>query len=111
MIEPALTPEQWADMQKGRTGPLREPTGSRPGFVTAHASGKPAGKHGTAALLLYRQPFGFTHEDVLMLQEHAEEMHRAISAGSDGEMLSEAGVEMEQLAERIAALLPPREAA
>ena len=55
------------------------------------------GPHVTAALALYGQPFGFTHEHVRALREYAD---------SHGGVTGEAAI-FAAIADRIAALLPP----
>lgn len=58
--------------------------------------------HGTAALLLHGQPFGFTWEDVDTLRYEAESEWLGVSSPNPGDILS-------SIADRIGALLPPRE--
>ena len=58
---------------------------------------EPAARHATAAVALHGQPFGFTWEDVDGLRMVAQS-HEAF------------GSAIEDVADRIAALLPPREA-
>jgi hypothetical protein len=59
-----------------------------------------------AALALYRQPFGFTHQDVLELRAVGE-----FARAEAGNGLTEADARaLLSIADRIAALLPPPEA-
>ena len=95
-ISPALTPEEWASLSFERDDDPspREPSVSR---------------HGVAALALYGQPFGFTRQDVAFLQSLAAWHHTQTYGKATGwrqSVLSEV-VELRNLADRIAALLPP----
>lgn len=56
--------------------------------------------HAVAALALYGQPFGFTHEDVRRLHQLGSDLARTQHAYADGEFYLD-------LAARISALLPP----
>lgn len=84
-IRPALDAEDW-EWVSGR-GPL---PGIDPGRWSDHA---------LAALALHGQPFGFTWEDVDLLHE--------IKFRNEAEA-DELGLLAKSLADRIAALLPPR---
>ncbi len=88
MTEPALTSEDWAEL----LGPsMVSSTLPQIATVRTWASDETGyGAHGTAALCLHGQPFGFTWADVEML--------RGFSATYD----------YEELADRIQALLPPQ---
>lgn len=97
MSEPALSPEQWEKKLAGNREPL--------GAIT---------QHGVAALALYGQPFGFTRKDVAIIRR----LHEMVNSewGREGTIIldynetpdSEAtNEEIEALAERIEALLPP----
>lgn len=93
-ISPALTPEEWA--KGGR--------GWRHGAVINAED-----RHAVAAVCLYGQPFGFTRADVAFLQSLAAWHHKQTygkAAGWRQSVLSEV-VELRNLADRIAALLPP----
>lgn len=57
--------------------------------------GEGGAAHGAAAMLLYNQPFGFTWEDV-------DRLHKVDRVDAEGDLLC-------SIADRIAALLPPRE--
>lgn len=119
-IEPALTPEEWEKLfSAGNDGALErerfsiwrydagdpfpvdirirsveEDTSS--GRKVEYASLYGQELHALAALALYGQRFGFTHEDVRRLRGVAEELVRD---------------DLHDLADRIEALLPPREPA
>lgn len=122
MIPPALTPEQWAaraivgdsdgwgPAQEARTTPsqpenaecMRHWVDGRlrvtcEECVTWHfgASFDAKGRHAVAALALHEQPFGFTWDDVAML--------RILASPPDAPPY----FPMLDLADRIAALLPP----
>jgi hypothetical protein len=89
-IEPALTPEEWAEWQAHPDSALRL-------SCAASEASLDLDTHGLAALCLYQQPFGFTREDVEILTRCAD---------SDGTY--EEDVEpLRDLTARIAALLPP----
>lgn len=107
-IEAALTPEEWEDcaFKDKYADELNEPRCSatwwpRPGVPAAmtpeldvqgygfQSGGK--NLHALAALCLHGQPFGFTWEDVRVLRE---QFHVNL---------------LQDLADRIAALLPPEE--
>lgn len=90
-IKPALTVEDWAEaMASG----YRRPADA----VDYEAALYP---HRSAALLLYGEPFGFTWEDVVLVRELA-----TIDADS---VAYHEWKRIRDLADRIAALLPPRE--
>ena len=105
----ALTPEEWA-----RGEFWREDVGietyihphanreDRPLVVTVHSGGSAiierSVRRPLAALLLHGQPFGFTWEDV-----------DALSFRGDGYDECHDQDRLESLADRIAALLPPKE--
>ena len=93
-IEPALTAEEWAHV-----APLPA-VGVE--LVWPDAVGRAervVGAHAAAALALYGQPFGFTREDVALL--------RGERFGGFNEDRVELWEAMDNLAARIAALLPP----
>lgn len=91
-IQPALTPEQWE-----ATVPMTLSEAWAAFISEGRCTGAPYtdSHHAAAAILLHRQAFGFTWEDVEMLRAEAD------ARGDFGSMWS-------GLADRIAALLPPR---
>ena len=107
-IPPALSPAQWNGvlLQQDGLAQLREQFGTLP-FST----------HAIAALLLYEQPFGFTHQDVqdeeevsaycaAMALQHRDAADAADAAtAAKFEML---GGRHKERAAKLAALLPPR---
>lgn len=101
-LEPALTPEQWAEFENGErdVGDL----------VCEHEEGTlviPNGdKHAAAAMLLCRQPFGFTWEDV----DAIEVLYRRLIAQPEplGQELAAALERVHDHVGRLALLLPPR---
>jgi hypothetical protein len=111
-IPPALTaaipPEEWT-AQLART-----PEERRKHLLWARDEADADGYltiHGLAALALYGQPFGFTHEDIAALEEAVSQM---VSLEGDRSLGGAEGVqcEREQSAVRlviakITALLPP----
>lgn len=100
-IPPALSAEEWAEVYQMSTIPLFN-------YLSAseHASLTRRQRHAAAALLLHQQSFGFTREDVARIREAAQTMQwSAIWMGEDDK--SPAAM-LRALAERIAALLPPK---
>lgn len=101
---PALSASEWTGVldQKDGLMDLREQFGTLP-FST----------HAIAALLLYEQPFGFTHQDVTDEDEVSE--YCAVMAAQNreaGDTATAAKFELlggrhRERARRIAALLPP----
>jgi hypothetical protein len=111
-VKPALTPEEWQERQE--YDPAHGDWGHEDCEVCElarrwFAGASPAERHAAAARALHGQPFGFTWEMVDLLRKIADEMHEAINAGADAPMVSETGVDVGTIADRIAALLPPRE--
>ena len=92
-IEPALTPEEWEPY----TRHLPEPA-----VLDADLILDEDGPHALAALMLHGQPFGFTWEDVDALRRMAPTATRFVSG-------HQAWSQLLSLADRIAALLSPRE--
>ena len=66
-IEPALTPEEWAQWE-ARVSWARD-QGPRPDLVEMASIPENARPHGVAAKLLHDQPFGFTWGDVDRLRK------------------------------------------
>lgn len=86
-IEPALTAEEWEGFAAMADSEIER--------MPAHA------RHLHAALCLYGQRFGFTWEDVDGL--------RALAESLSGNIINPGSVApLRNLADRIAALLPPR---
>jgi hypothetical protein len=88
MIEPALTPQEWEENWKHLPQGVRLPAAPD---TPDEWWGTP---HRIAALALYGQPFGFTHEDVVLLRSSSWDVE-------------EGGEALRMLASRIKALLPP----
>ena len=98
MTEPALTREDWNRILPSETiGYAGDYFGDKLLHV-ARTEGLSA-KRKIAALALLGEPFGFTWEDVDLLREEYQNEYSGTSLG--GELLN--------LADRIAALLPPRD--
>lgn len=89
-IKPALTAEEWAEVL-GSPDPAHE-------HIYGHPDDKP---HRMAALCLHGQPFGFTHEDVRDLEDAASRVEY------EDHMQAPLAARLDDLAARIAALLPP----
>lgn len=98
---PALNVEEWiqfgADMHV-----LRDLAADRRpwGFQRRLVQGQKL--HAVAAMALYGQPFGFTHEDVRLLRS---DLQVPVAHGWSG--AADRAHRLENLAQRIAALLPP----
>lgn len=112
MIQPALTPEEWAEWNLyGKHGYVKRLEAHRDaGYGISFGGYEPESYIGTdlqavAALCLYGQPFGFGWEDVEALR-HAAAGY--LSGDFIGRAGPDAGVALDSLADRIAALLPPR---
>lgn len=103
MTEPtthAMTVEQWARVEQIAPLPLGDEGGMA--FVGRDANVTLHGPHAVAAAALYRQPFGFTWQDV-------DDIRHAASEPWDGSRaIGFRDERLALLADRIAALLPPR---
>lgn len=117
---PALTAEEWADLRSGNTRRQRQGNG------VAVDGERVLNPHGTAALCLHGQPFGFTWEDVDALNAAAEAIEREVRTdslrsqmqappnafvgdlGNQLRGLSQRAARLRSTARRIEALLPPR---
>ena len=103
-IAPALSPAEWAGVLTPHDGlaHLREQFGTLPFSV-----------HAIAALLLYEQPFGFTHQDVQDEREVSEycavmaKHHRETGDQVTAAKFALLGTRHAERADKIAALLPP----
>lgn len=110
-IRPALTAEEWprlaytAESSDDRLSLSDDCVLDSDGGIVAY----PEERHALAALALYGQPFGFTRADVDLLRELANPM--ACGARRDGitddAPAFQAAFRVANLADRIAALLPP----
>lgn len=99
MNKPALSAEQWREY-----APLdRTLDHYAPAVAYDNA-------HGAAALALHRQPFGFTWDDVENVRESAKSARRAEIERRGAGATSVVWGELEDLADRIAAILPPGDA-
>lgn len=90
LIQPALTPDEWATALANRA---------------LFGDPAPAQRHMRAALDLHGQPFGFTHEDVLYLR--AAMSYYARRTGATENDHPSILVILRSLVTRIEALLPP----
>lgn len=111
-VGPALTPAEWAGdpypvVERGEERVVRigknEPLGITDENGTAWVE-RPDTRHALAALSLWRATFGFSWGDVDRLRDVAET--HAAESGDDWQ--DDVGP-LKDLADRIAALLPPRE--
>jgi hypothetical protein len=96
--EPALTPAEWADLAF-HAGEGRAHVGAG-GALEAEGEFDAGGRHALAALALHAHPSGLTWKDVDLIRSTvlADDFH----SPDDWFVL-------QRLADRIAALLPPRE--
>lgn len=97
-IKPALAPQEWAKelaVPASATGRGLQMADDGKTVVVEPARWERA--HAVAALCLYGQPFGFTHDDVRLLR----------NAAAEWAMVSPPAIAALNLADRIAALLPP----
>jgi hypothetical protein len=95
-IQPALTAAQWASVGEWNPQPA-EMSNSYLGDSVSDYDGYVNERHALAALALYGQPFGFKREDVQLLHDVAFHLdHR-----------QDQQERLDDLAERIKALLPP----
>lgn len=129
-VGPALTPEEWEKREAVRGQQrywLDTPYGGTlgVGILSEDAEDNetvtaPEGRHLVAALCLYQQPFGFTHEDVRLLEQFAALAENAARWTEGGDVVSAQdtiiaaqqrsdAASLTRLASRIAALLPPQE--
>lgn len=113
-VESALSAEQWAKQSydSGMIGAGIDRSRrqgyeiSMPG-VLAPRDGwplvtlAPEQCHGVAAVLLYRQAFGFTHDDVQLLRKLVKDL-------TSSDFTQARSLKLKALADRIAALLPPK---
>jgi hypothetical protein len=103
-ITPALSPAEWSGVltQQDGLAHLREQFGTLPFSV-----------HAIAALLMYEQPFGFTHQDVQDEREVSEycavmaKHHRETGDQVTAAKFAMLGVRHRERADKLAALLPP----
>lgn len=110
-IGPALSPYEWRendcfrDMSVSRLADECSPICSDRDD-TGHWNSKDNCWHAAAALCLHGQPFGFTHADVRLLRYAADGFEK-----TDPSLVTPGWVETirrwRELADRIAALLPP----
>lgn len=121
MIEPALTPEEWAELRD--TGALTMgPFGAvleMDGTVTIYDSddGYTLQQSALAALCLHDQPSGFTREDVTRHRNRAKYYRENLAATvatwdfpqAERDSKRRHGEWHESMADRIEALLPPEE--
>ena len=132
-VPAALTPEQWRDLDYRQSARAldgwREQKPERrqeddttqyvaqmgityDGCVTlmsrAHerVEAPPPARHALAALALYRQPYGFTHDDARALRQAADVLGPA-PPGAGGPAAPETAERLRDIAARLTALLPP----
>ena len=99
-VRPALTPRQWED--PGRLYPLSAYVALDGNLYLYDSEDeqRPEERHTLAAIALYGQPFGFSHEDAESLREAASFLRRV------GNSVGWAN-KLDSIADRIQALLPP----
>ena len=96
-IEPALTPEQWREVEKGNLDATDMVTAYCEEGVVIIEDDR---WHALAALALYDQDFGFTREDLSTLRDAAEYAEVGYKDRKTRDAIM-------ALADRIAKLLPP----
>lgn len=112
-IKPALTPQEWAalafDGGDGTHGAALDAHSAHPGPIVyvdtedAQSLARVSRRHALAALALYGERFGFTHDDLRMLDNHPD-----LYGGYQGSREEQAWwAFIASLRDRIAALLPP----
>lgn len=112
-IEPALTPEEWAARRwvrpQGQELVVSATGGANVEILEIGTEDGPdwqlfnEERHPVAALALHGQPFGFTWKDVDLLRD--ADLH---VDWPDGVVADRTRVAIDGLADRIAAMLPPR---
>lgn len=124
-VGPALTRWEWANLACYRGETLRLDGGDlvlgSEGYAYVEGQGEilvnderrleAQDRAAVAALALHGQPFGFDWNDVDLLREMAKSADWAAEYANDGSGSAEAAAvasPLESLADRIAALLPPR---
>jgi hypothetical protein len=106
-IKPAMTAEEWeAGLVKRPTCPQLIRNDDSPGVFVWYDQGvliEPPDTYALAAMCLYKQPFGFTRQDVEEIRDAARNLEEEFNSppGSIKELRS--------IADRIEALLPPEE--
>lgn len=113
--QPALSPEEWKAFEVDDGDARYDATYSHRLFIKPHGgnSFEARERHGLAALCLYQQPFGFTHEDVKAIRGERIMTQATIQAcggpeRSRPELLAQLK-RLESLELRISFLLPPED--
>lgn len=104
-IPPALTKEEWAprvdpDIYAGQVIEAGDVARRDDGTIILGNDLPITRPHATAALCLYGQPFGFTHEELGAMRDE----YKALWAGNDDHPRARL---LHSTIEKIAALLPP----
>ena len=94
-IEPAMTPEEWGMALAAPPGVIYGFNKQDEGWMSCHRM---------AAMCLYRQPFGFTREDIATLKQAIDDVSNVDVWGSVYDEQLDA---LRSLLGRITALLPP----
>lgn len=104
-MKPAMTAGDWAELDAGRSpDAVNGLLDLDVGFVDTSID-RPSHRHALAAALLHGQPFGFTWDDVDAIRGEAMTWENRIVTPDD----EKPEPFLTNLADRIAALLPPRE--
>jgi hypothetical protein len=112
-IPPALTADEWRETldPPAEESPLFDDEAERQEWIRERMAGRVAWHgdykrlHKAAAMALYGQPFGFTHEDVRLLRESVERLE---SFHDDWCVFYCQCVGARNALAKIEALLPPR---
>lgn len=97
-IQPALTREQWDAVQAEESSQVLT-------WVKTHTGRE---RHILGALALFGQPFGFTRQDVGLLNKLPRD-YDGLDLSYAMDWHGDAGSHLDSLAARIAALLPPED--
>lgn len=105
-IKPALTPEEWTEFGRLPNLPIAWKDEPIPEEM----------RHFLATLLLHDQPFGFTWKDFDNVREAVRDFDRLVGLAKRGGLTANEltayerwNSDVRDLADRIAALLPPRD--
>ncbi len=110
-IKPALTAEEWMECQRSKMRDYNKAPMVHGQFLVFAGMPQPISRlDAMAALCLHEQPFGFTHEDVEMLRRlFKQQMDMAHHVVRNNKAMVSRATRIDELADRIEALLPPED--
>jgi hypothetical protein len=119
-VKAALTPDEWSALEyvrEGKTSIRIDDKMARWGGalevgndeIETHSFHNGEARHALAALALHGQAFGFSWEDVRYLREIADDVEFHYRDDSGPTPVYRPNPDLAWLADRIAALLPPRD--